>query len=68
MESIVHNILKQQNYTLLSKIAEDRGLCKNYLLKKYWTPTFYLIGKDMTSIYEIQHHESGKDQKKSVPH
>lgn len=42
---IINNILKQQNKALLEAIAEKYGWDKEKILKKYWTPTFYLSTK-----------------------
>lgn len=62
MESIIHNIIKQQNYDIICRIADKTEISKEYLLKKYWTPSFYLVGKDLRNIYDIQ--EKPKPQSK----
>lgn len=54
MESIIHNIIKQQNYDIICSVAQKCGMSKDDLLKKYWTPSFYLVGKDLRNIYDIQ--------------
>ncbi len=39
----ISSIVKKQNYDLLLRMCEEYGWDKEKILKKYWTPTFYLV-------------------------
>lgn len=36
-------IIKTQNYRLLVQMCDAYGWDKDKILKKYWTPTFYVV-------------------------
>jgi 1,2-phenylacetyl-CoA epoxidase catalytic subunit len=54
MDAILHQILKDQNHDLLCRLADKLNLDRQYVLQKYWTPSFYLLGRDTSAVYEIQ--------------
>lgn len=54
MDAIIHTILKEQNKELICRVARLRGVPEEILLKKYWTPSFYLVGCDMRGSYDIK--------------
>lgn len=54
MDRIILAIVKEQNRNLLSKAAALIGVPEEDMLRKYWTPSFYLIGKDVRNVYSIE--------------
>ena len=59
METIIRNIIKEQNRQILLKIAEKYDKKYEDLERKYLTPSYYSIDIDCSKIYDIKYLESG---------
>ena len=59
METIIRNIIKEQNRQILLKIAQKYDKKYEDLERKYLTPSYYSIVIDRSKIYDIKYLESG---------
>jgi hypothetical protein len=59
METIIRNIIKEQNRQILLKIAQKYDKKYEDLERKYLTPSYYSIDIDRSKIYDIKYLESG---------
>lgn len=64
MDVVLRSVLKAQNHALLVSVAERCQLDTEDLLRKYWTPTFYSVGLNLDSIYEVRELETLHASKK----
>lgn len=42
MQTLIIRMLKEQNRRLILQIAQDYNRCPDELMKKFWTPAYYL--------------------------
>lgn len=66
MEEIIQNIIIKQNKELLKDVAKKLGLDEEYILKKYYTPRYYILRVDKYKDYPLKFIDKIKNDRSSI--